>query len=212
MKLPHISMSCAMTECGVIGNKGKMPWRRLGRDLRRFRELTENTAVVMGPKTYASLPEKYRPLPRRLNIILTTNQNYKAPEGVLIAHDPRQVLELAAIEGYVELFVIGGAMIYTSFLPIAEHLFITYVKSRAKGDTHFPHWEKSRWREVWVESAYRKDKGDSYPTRFAEYRRMQKPLPQCNQVSWRHPDDARFEAALAKKKRNRKKQKRPRAK
>jgi dihydrofolate reductase len=201
MRLPAVSMIAAMTLTGVIGRKGTMPWR-LPRDVARFVKLTRrNTvAVVMGPKTYASIG---KPLKGRLNIVITTNHAYQAPEGVLVAHDPRQALELAAINNCVEFFVIGGAMVYTSFLPYAEHLFITYVKSNLSGDTKFPHWRPKEWHEVWIEKDYRKEKGDSFPTRFAEYRRNLPPLPADTQAIWRLPGDEK--AQKPKKKRGRKK-------
>jgi dihydrofolate reductase len=143
----------------------------------------------MGPKTYASLPEERRPLKGRLNIIITSNYEYKAPEGVLVARDPRQALELAGINNCIELFVIGGAMVYTSFLPLqeTETLYITYVNSGIEGDTHFPHWNKSEWHQAWAEQEFRKKEGDSFPTMFAEYRRILKPLPENTQTNWRLP-------------------------
>lgn len=170
MKLPVVSLICAMTLKGVIGNNGTMPWQ-LRRDMKRFKKLTTGSAVVMGPKTYASIG---KPLPGRLNIIITTSRKYEAPPGVLVAHDSRQALELAAIRQYAEFFAIGGATVYTSFmsLPQTEHLFITHINSDIEGDTHFPHWNKDEWRKVWEEKEWVQEEGDDYPTRFAEFRRL----------------------------------------
>ena len=189
MKLPPVSMMVAMTPKGVIGNKGSMPWH-LARDMKRFVKFTTNSAVVMGPKTYASLPPKHRPLKNRLNIVLTSNRDYKPEPDVLVAHNPSQALELAAIKGWHEFFVIGGAMVYMSFLQYAETLYVTYVDADIKGDTYFPHWEKEDWREVWLESEWKQPEGDHYPTRFAEYRRVIHATP-TKEISWRHPDELR---------------------
>lgn len=176
MKMPPVSMIVAMTHPGgVIGNKSVMPWgvRDLPRDMARFKKLTHNSAVVMGPKTYESIG---KPLENRLNIILTRNRKYQRPRGMLVAHDPGQALQLAANENYVEFFVIGGAMVYASFLPAAERLYITYVGSSLEGDTTFPYWDKSVWNEVWIESKWRKGVKDRFPTRFAEYSHKYEPL------------------------------------
>lgn len=188
MKTPPVSMIVAMTQNGVIGNNGVMPWgvRDLSRDMAHFVKLTSNSAALMGPKTYASIG---KPLSGRLNIILTKNRAYKAPEGVLVAHDPGQALQLAAIRNYAEFFVIGGSMVYASFLPLAERLYITYVGSDLGGDTTFPYWDKDLWYEVWIEKKWRKGVKDRFPTRFAEYRRKYQPLPKDAQVTWRLPGD-----------------------
>jgi dihydrofolate reductase len=176
MKKPLISMIVAMThQGGVIGNKGVMPWgvKDLPRDMARFKKLTMGNPVAMGPRTYDSIGQ---PLGDRLNIIVTKNRGYRAPKGVLVAHDPNQAIQLAAIRNYVEFFVIGGAMLYASFLPFAERLFVTYVQSDCEGDTTFPYWDKGLWNEVWIEKKWRKGVKDRFFTRFAEYERKYQPL------------------------------------
>jgi dihydrofolate reductase len=183
MKLPEVSMICAMTPNFVIGDNGTMPWH-IPRDMRFFQKRTRNSAVVMGPKTLASIGT---PLKNRLNIVLTTDRSFKA-DGVVVAHDPRQALELASIQSYPEFFVIGGALVYASFLPIAQQLFVTYVNSDSKGDTHFPHWDQNEWHRVFIEEAWHNEPGDEYATKFAHYRRNQPALPKDHQVNWRHFD------------------------
>ena len=187
MHLPVVSMIVAMTPKGVIGINNAMPWS-LKRDMDRFSELTIPNVAVMGPKTYASLPLPFRPLPDRLNIVITTNRQYKPEKGVLVAHDTRQARELAGSRGYQELFVIGGAHVYTSFMPVAEHLFVTFVDADIEGDTHFPHWNEDEWYKVYKEEVGKKKEGDMYTTRFAEYCRKQPPS-QETQFNWRLPGD-----------------------
>lgn len=188
MKLPAVSIIAAMTLKGVIGNKGTMPWRRIKRDMERFKKLTRGSAVVMGPKTYESIG---KPLEGRLNIVITTNRRYEAPPGVFIAHDPQQALQIAAIREYPEFFAIGGAMVYASFLslPEAEHLFLTHVNTDMKGDTRFPHWSKAEWRKAWEEKEWTQGEDDDYPTRFAEYRRVPTTKPVDPRLSWPHPHE-----------------------
>ena len=183
MKLPEVSMICAMTPRGVIGNNGTMPWH-IPRDLRFFKKRTRNSAVVMGPRTFASIG---KPMPERLNIDLTTDRGFNA-DGVLVAHDTRQALELAAIRNSPEFFMIGGAMVYKSFLPLAQQIFMTFVWSETTGDTHFPHWDRSEWKRVWIERRWRICQGDQYPTKFAHFRRKQAPPPENRQVNWRRED------------------------
>lgn len=187
MKLPEVSMVWAMTPKGVIGHQGRLPWR-LPRDMKRFRELTspkmrDPVAVVMGPKTFAEIG---KPLKGRVNIVLTTNRGFNQ-EGVLVAHDPLQAREIAAREGCCEFFVIGGAMVYTTYLPSASHLFVTYVWSDAAGDRHFPHWNSADWYRVWEEKKWRKGARDQFPTKFAEFKRKQ--TGELPVQSWRHPEE-----------------------
>jgi dihydrofolate reductase len=183
MKLPEVSMICAMTPRGVIGNNGTMPWH-IPRDLKYFAKRTRDSAVVMGPKTLASIG---KPLKGRLNIVLTSNRRFNA-DGVVVAHDERQALELAAIGNYPEFFVIGGAMVYQSFMRMAQQIFITFVWSEMTGDTHFPHWDRSEWKRVWIEKRWRIRQGDEYPSKFAHFRRIPPPLSADRQFSWRREE------------------------
>jgi len=198
MKLAPVSIIAAVTaKGGVIGNNGIMPWK-LKSDLVRFRKLTTPSAVVMGPKTYASIG---KPLPNRLNIVLTTNREYIPAPGVRVAHDVRQARDMAATateehdKGYPEFFAIGGAAVYTSFMPIAEVLFITEVDADIKGDTHFPHWDKSEWHQVTQDPLWKQEDGDEYPTRFIEYHRLPKSTPP-GRMSWRHPSEEQLGQVL----------------
>lgn len=184
MKLPEVSMICAMTPRYVIGNNGAMPWR-IRSDMKFFAQQTENSAVVMGPKTFQSIG---KPLKERLNIVLTTNHDYKPAPGVHVAHSPKQALEFAASRRQQEFFVIGGALVYSSFLPMAQQLFITYVLADLPGDTHFPHWDQDEWYLVnqdFDKKKWRKRSGDSYPIKFAHYRRRVLPPKVEPQVNWR---------------------------
>ena len=79
-------------------------------------------------------------------------------------------------------------MVYNSFLPIAEHLFITYVWSDLAGDTCFPYWNRDEWDETWIERKWRKNVKDDLFTRFAEYRLKQKPPPADAQINWHLPE------------------------
>lgn len=138
-----IQLIAAIDKNGVIGKDGKIPWH-LPEDMRRFRETTENNIVVMGRKTYESLPKK--PLPDRINIVMTTDINYEAAPGVLIMHSLEEVLQwYLGMEGtqnkslFYSLYVIGGESIYKMFLPYANIVMLTTVFTEVTGgDAKFP--------------------------------------------------------------------------
>lgn len=118
----------------VIGRDGDLPWH-LPADLRRFRELTTGGTVVMGRKTYESIPERFRPLPNRRNVVVSRN-GCDAPEVC------RSVDE--AIDG--DCFVIGGGQVYAQALPHADRVYATEIDAHVEGDAFFP--ELTGFREV----------------------------------------------------------------
>jgi dihydrofolate reductase len=123
----------------VIGRDGGLPWRLPG-DLRRFRELTTGHAVVMGRRTYESLPDAFRPLPDRRNVVLTSDPGYRA-DGAEVVTD----LE-AALAGHC--FVIGGGEVFAQALPRAQRVYATELEAEIDGDTYFPALPDGEWRCV----------------------------------------------------------------
>ena len=124
----------------VIGRDGDLPWH-LPTDMRRFRELTTGHAVVMGRKTYESLPDRFRPLPNRRNLVLSRDPGYVAP-GAEVFEDLASAL--AACKG--DCFVIGGGATYEQALAVADRVYATEIDADVDGDTFFP--ELPGWREV----------------------------------------------------------------
>lgn len=143
-KRPIISFVVAMDENRVIGANGRLPWR-LPADMRRFRELTIGHPVLMGRKTYESLPKRFRPLPGRENIILTRQSGYDAP-GCQVYHTLEDAL--AALTDAQEVMVIGGAELFEQLLPLADRLYLTLVHGRHAGDVFFPPLDEAAWAEV----------------------------------------------------------------
>ena len=136
-----------MDENRVIGYKNKLPWS-LPSELRYFRETTKGKPVIMGRKTYESIG---RPMPQRLNIIVTRDKNYKA-DNCIVVNSREDAIKAA--NGSNEIMVIGGAKIYKLFLPIANRLYITKVHGKFEGDTYFPEFNENEWvnaREKFVE-------------------------------------------------------------
>jgi dihydrofolate reductase len=122
----------AMSNRRVIGRNGAIPWA-IPDELRFFRRITTGHRVVMGRKTFTSIG---RPLPKRVNIVLTRDPSFRAPFGVLIVHDPAQILSWPPDDK--ETFIIGGAEIYRLFLPYCQKLVLTEVCGEYDGDTYFP--------------------------------------------------------------------------
>jgi dihydrofolate reductase len=126
----------------VIGRDGCLPWH-LPSDLRRFRELTAGQAVVMGRRTFESLPDAFRPLPDRRNIVLTSDPAYVA-SGSEVTNDLASAL--AACDGVC--MVIGGGKVYEQALPVAARVHATHVEAELDGDTFFPALPPDDWRCV----------------------------------------------------------------
>jgi dihydrofolate reductase len=165
-----ISLVAAMGKNRVIGRKGKLPWKRISADLRRFHDLTVNKPVVMGRKTFESLGRK--PLPDRLNVVLSRDRNYEAPNCLLL-HSVEDVLEVLA--GFDEVAVIGGAEVYRAFLPYASRICLTVVMRRFAGDTFFPsvNWEKD-W-QMTEDLSIKKGLNTPYNLWFSVFERYRKP-------------------------------------
>jgi dihydrofolate reductase len=134
-----VSLVVAYARNGVIGRDGDLPWH-LPSDMKHFRELTTGGTVVMGRKTYASIPEKFRPLPRRRNIVLSRNARFRAPGAEVYPSLP------AALDACGrDCFVIGGGTTYAEALPHALRVYATEVAEEVEGDTFFPALGEEDW-------------------------------------------------------------------
>jgi len=144
MVRPRITLIVARAQNGVIGREGKLPWH-LPADLKRFKALTMGTVMVMGRKTFDSLPGL---LPGRRHIVLTRDPEWNA-EGAEVARDVDEALRLANGD---PVSVIGGADIFALFLPHAERIELTEVLSNVSGDTFVADpRDAADWRETWRE-------------------------------------------------------------
>jgi dihydrofolate reductase len=147
---------------GVIGRDGKLPWR-LKTDLANFRTVTMGKPIIMGRKTFDSLPGGA--LPGRTNIVLTHDQAY-APKGALTVDDFSEAVQIAreqaAEDGVDEVCVIGGASLFELALPRARRLYLTEVEAEVEGDVTLAPIDEGRWREVSRE-AHPAGPKDEYP-------------------------------------------------
>ena len=154
---PIISLVVAVSENGIIGRDGDMPWR-LSTDLKRFKALTTGHPIIMGRKTFDSIG---KPLPNRLNIVITRNMDWAA-EGTMRVSSLQAAFDLAEAhlesihaqnddpeaELPEETFVIGGGEIYRQAIEIADALYVTHVLAHVDGDTSFPEIEPEIWEET----------------------------------------------------------------
>ncbi len=127
----------------VIGRDGALPWY-LPADLRRFKALTLGHAVVMGRRTYESLPEPVRPLPGRQNVVLSAELGYAPGPGAEVARSLPEALDCCG----GECFVVGGGAVYAQALPLAHRLYVTDVDACPLGDAFFPPVDVETWRCV----------------------------------------------------------------
>nr|AIA18132.1 Dihydrofolate reductase [uncultured bacterium] len=135
-----ISLIVAMDEKRGIGKAGKLPWR-LSSDLKNFRELTMGHHLIVGRKTFESIG---KPLPGRQMIVVSRDRGFK-PEGCLVAGSVQDALNIAQEHGETELFVIGGAEIYSQTLQAADRLYLTQVHAEVDADTFFPELNFGEW-------------------------------------------------------------------
>ena len=163
-----ISLIWAMARTGVIGRNNTLPWR-LPADLQQFRRLTTGHHIIMGRKNHEDIG---KPLPGRINIVITRQEDYSAP-GCVIAHTVEQALEAARRD--TEIFIIGGADIYRQTLSLAQRLYITEIEADIAGDVYFPDFDRSAWHEV-SRVSHAPDVQNPYPYSFVLLERH-KPQP-----------------------------------
>lgn len=137
---PQISIIVAMAENRVIGRNNDLPWR-LPADLRHFKALTVGKPIIMGRKTWESLPGL---LPDRTHIVVTADADYRA-EGCRVVHTLDEAVIAAA--DAPEVMVIGGAMLYGEAIPRATRIYLTEVHAEVEGDVYFPEFPRDAWRE-----------------------------------------------------------------
>ena len=165
---PRIAYVVAMDENRLIGRNNDLPWR-LPDDMTWFRRHTMGKPCLMGRKTYDSLPARFRPLPGRLNIVVTRNTDYEAP-GAVVVHSVEDALRAA---GEVEeIIVVGGADLFRRLMPVVDRLYLTRIHGTADGDVFFPEYDPSVWGEIYREE-HPADHRHSYAFTWVILDRMQ---------------------------------------
>jgi dihydrofolate reductase len=138
-----ITIIVAMTKDMVIGQNGEVPWH-IADDMKLFKSLTEGNTVIMGKTTWLSIPEQFRPLPGRANIVVSTTLEQQ-PDAKVCKSVDDAVKE--AKKSTKEIYCIGGAKLYAAMLPLADTMYISWVKEAYDGDTYFPNMDFKEWKE-----------------------------------------------------------------
>lgn len=163
--MPHLSLICALAENRAIGHQGKLLYY-LPADLRHFKALTTGHTILMGRKTFESLPKGA--LPHRRNVVISRQPDYSAP-GIEVFPSFEAALEACAADS--EVYVIGGESVYAAALPLADRLCLTHIHATpAEADTYFPDHDVSLWKEVSRED-FRPDEKNSEAYSFVDYER-----------------------------------------
>ena len=138
--MDRVAIIAAIGKNRELGLHGKLLWY-IPEDMRRFKEITTGHPVIMGRKTWESLPEKFRPLPGRTNIVVTRQEDYRA-SGATVVNSLEEARAVAArAPGADEIFVIGGGELYAAALPFANRLYLTLVDDTPLADVFFPSYE-----------------------------------------------------------------------
>jgi len=164
-----ISLIAAVAQNRVIGKNNDLPWH-LPDDMKYFMQTTKGHHCIMGRKNYQSIPEKFRPLPNRTNIVVTRQNKFNAP-GCIVVNSIEEALKITETHNEPETFIIGGAEIYASSLAAADLLYLTEIKADIEGDTHFPEFKPSEWKEI-SRQHHPADERHLYAFDFVIYQRL----------------------------------------
>lgn len=162
--IANLSIIAALSDNRMIGRDNKLPWH-LPADLAHFKRITMGKPIIMGRKTWESLPGL---LPHRTHVVVTRDRDYVA-EGASVVHSIAEAVGLVA--DVDELFVVGGANIYAQTLPLASTMYLTQVHQTIDGDTRFPDYEAGEWREM-SRQRYSSDTRNAYDYSFVEMCRV----------------------------------------
>ncbi len=163
---PLLGLVAAIADNGVIGFDNRLPWH-LPADLAHFKQLTLDKTILMGRRTWESLPG---PLPRRRHIVLSRDPAF-CPEGCLVCDSLDAAIAAAGAQS--ELLVVGGAALYAEALPRVHRMYLTLIHALVDGDTRFPTWDRADWYEV-SRIARPADERNAYAMTFLELHRLER--------------------------------------
>ena len=161
---PELTIIVAAAENNAIGKDNKLIWH-LSNDLKRFKKLTNNHHIIMGRKTFESFP---KPLTNRIHIVITRQENYKVPDGVIVVNSLEAAIN--KVKGDEQPFIIGGGEIYKQAMAVADKIELTRVHETFDADTYFPEIDKSIWEET-SNMFHSKDENHSHDYSFLTYKK-----------------------------------------
>jgi dihydrofolate reductase len=158
-----LSIIVAMADDRVIGLNNQMPWH-MPADLAWFKKNTLNKPVIMGRKTFESIG---RPLPNRHNIVITRQIDNKTSinPNVSWVQSVDEAISLVSKQQVEEAFIIGGGNIYNQVLPLVNRLYLTHIDAQLQGDTYFPDYSLTPWKQVYLEE-HKADEKNHYDYQF----------------------------------------------
>ena len=165
-KKQNVTIIAAAGEDNSIGKDNELVWH-LKDDLQRFKALTSGHHIIMGRKTFETFP---KPLPNRTHVVITRQENYKVPEGVVVVSNLHDALDVAINDN--QPFIIGGGEIYRQSLDIADSIELTRVHSTFEADTFFPEIDSLQWHEV-ARKFHEADEDNQFPFSFITYRKVE---------------------------------------
>lgn len=163
-----VSIIVAIANENVIGKDNDLVWH-LPKDMKFFMDTTLHHYVIMGRKNYESIPEKYRPLKNRTNVVVTRNKDFQAPDCVVV-NSILEGIDVAKANGDQECFIIGGGQIYTESLAmnLVDKMYITHIDEEFEGDTFFPGFNNEDW-NLRVLMEHQKDEKNTHNFIVVEY-------------------------------------------
>jgi dihydrofolate reductase len=163
-----LSIIVAVAKNNVIGKDNTLIWN-LPADMKFFKEKTKSHVIITGRKNYESIPEKFRPLPDRTNIVITRQTNYKAPGAIVVASIEAAIQYAKQHHANEEVFIIGGAEIYKQTITICNKIYLTRIHHSFEGDAFFPELTTD-WKLVYQENISADEK-NKYPFTFQTWQR-----------------------------------------
>ncbi len=164
-----ISIIVAAAENNAIGKDNRLIWR-LPDDMKFFKEKTVGHCIVTGRKNYESIPDKFRPLPERTNIVVTRSKNYEAP-GAVVVHTLKEAIAKGKELNETDLCIIGGGEIYKEFMHCTDVIWLTRVHHEFEAHTFFPVLDSTVWKITWREE-HQADEKHIYAFTFLKYERI----------------------------------------
>jgi dihydrofolate reductase len=168
-----LSIIVAQSRNGVIGIEGRLPWEgQLKADMIHFRKVTMGCPVIMGRRTFESIPVQFRPLPGRVNIVLSRDRSFQ-PLDCIVASSFAEAVSYckSCLQGSNEVFVIGGTSVYAEALLNAERVYLTLVDADFLGDTYFPDLLEDEWVITEQSERYPADEHNDHPYQFVVFER-----------------------------------------
>jgi dihydrofolate reductase len=164
-----LSIIAAAAENNVIGKDNALIWN-LPADMKFFKETTKGSPVITGRKNYESIPQKYRPLPDRTNIVITRQLGYKAPGAVVVGSIDEGLKYVRQNFANQEVFIIGGAEIYRQTISVCDKIYLTRIHHSFEGDAFFPELALNDWK-LTEEKDHSADEKNKYPFTFQIWER-----------------------------------------